>query len=169
MCGTRSWISSGAGRRRPEIGAGRFIGWLGVTASKFYDWRERYGRVERAQRLGSPGFLAGGLGEAGHHRLPSEESAGGLPAADVHDAGRRRRGGEPGQRVAGAGPSGAAAKVERQAVARKGTGFEQPPAAAPALAHRCFLHQHRGHVLLSVQRAGRLQPLHRALGSAASR
>jgi len=22
-----------------------FVGWLGVTASKFYDWRERYGRV----------------------------------------------------------------------------------------------------------------------------
>ena len=28
-----------------EIGAGRFIGWLGVTASKFYSWRERYGRT----------------------------------------------------------------------------------------------------------------------------
>ena len=30
---------------RTEIGAGRFIGWLGMTASKFYSWRERYGRV----------------------------------------------------------------------------------------------------------------------------
>ena len=30
---------------KTEIGAGRFIDWLGVTASKFYDWRERYGRV----------------------------------------------------------------------------------------------------------------------------
>ena len=28
-----------------EIGAGRFIGWLGVTVSKFYSWRERYGRA----------------------------------------------------------------------------------------------------------------------------
>ncbi len=28
-----------------EIGAGRFVVWLGVTASKFYDWRERYGRA----------------------------------------------------------------------------------------------------------------------------
>ena len=28
-----------------EIGAGRFVGWLGVGASKFYDWRERYGHV----------------------------------------------------------------------------------------------------------------------------
>ncbi len=28
-----------------EIGTGQFVKWLGVTASKFYDWRERYGRV----------------------------------------------------------------------------------------------------------------------------
>jgi putative transposase len=30
---------------KAEIGTGRFIHWLGVRASKFYDWRERYGRV----------------------------------------------------------------------------------------------------------------------------
>jgi hypothetical protein len=30
---------------KTEIRAGRFIHWLGVRASKFYDWRERYGRV----------------------------------------------------------------------------------------------------------------------------
>jgi putative transposase len=30
---------------KTEIGAGRFIEWLGVRASKFYDWRERYGRA----------------------------------------------------------------------------------------------------------------------------
>ena len=30
---------------KTEIGPGRFIHWLGVRASKFYDWRERYGRV----------------------------------------------------------------------------------------------------------------------------
>ena len=30
---------------KTEIGAGRFLHWLGVRASKFYDWRERYGRV----------------------------------------------------------------------------------------------------------------------------
>jgi len=28
-----------------EIGAVWFVGWLGVSSSKFYDWRERYGRV----------------------------------------------------------------------------------------------------------------------------
>ena len=30
---------------KTEIGAARFIGWLGVTSSKFYDWRDRYGKV----------------------------------------------------------------------------------------------------------------------------
>jgi len=30
---------------KTEIGAGRLIVWLGVAASKFYSWRERYGRV----------------------------------------------------------------------------------------------------------------------------
>ena len=59
--------------RRSEIGPGRSIGWLDITAGKFYDWRERLRLGGRAQRLGSPRFLAGGLGEAGHHRLPFEE------------------------------------------------------------------------------------------------
>ena len=31
---------------KTEIGAGRFIGWLDVAASKFYGWRERYGKVK---------------------------------------------------------------------------------------------------------------------------
>lgn len=30
---------------KTEIGAGRFINWLGVAASKFYSWRKRYGLV----------------------------------------------------------------------------------------------------------------------------
>jgi hypothetical protein len=30
---------------KAEIGAGRFIVWLDIAASKFYDWRERYGKV----------------------------------------------------------------------------------------------------------------------------
>ena len=30
---------------KSEIGVGRFISWLGIRASKFYDWRQRYGRV----------------------------------------------------------------------------------------------------------------------------
>ena len=30
---------------KTEISAGRFIEWLAIAASKFYDWRERYGKV----------------------------------------------------------------------------------------------------------------------------
>ena len=30
---------------KTEVGTGRFIHRLGVRAGKFYDWRERYGRV----------------------------------------------------------------------------------------------------------------------------
>src|SRR5258705_6410962 len=30
---------------KTEIGTGHFIGWLDISASKFYDWRERYGKV----------------------------------------------------------------------------------------------------------------------------
>jgi len=30
---------------KTEIGVGRFPQWLGIRASKFYDWRQRYGRV----------------------------------------------------------------------------------------------------------------------------
>jgi putative transposase len=30
---------------KSEIGVGRFISWLGIRASKFYDWWQRYGRV----------------------------------------------------------------------------------------------------------------------------
>ena len=30
---------------KTEISAGRFIEWLDITGSKFYDWRERYGKA----------------------------------------------------------------------------------------------------------------------------
>jgi putative transposase len=30
---------------KTEIGAGRFIRWLDIPASKFYGWRKRYGKV----------------------------------------------------------------------------------------------------------------------------
>jgi putative transposase len=30
---------------KTRVSVGRFIKWLAITASKFYDWRERYGKV----------------------------------------------------------------------------------------------------------------------------
>ena len=120
-----------------------------MTTSKLYDWRERYIRVNEHNGWVPPGFLAGRVGEAGNHRVPSEESAGRLSAADVHDAGRRYRGGEPGQRVAGAESGGAAAEMEPETVEERDRLRASAPAAS-ALARRRELHQHRGDVLLLV-------------------
>ena len=30
---------------KTELPTGRLVGWLGVSRSKYYDWRKRYGRV----------------------------------------------------------------------------------------------------------------------------
>jgi putative transposase len=30
---------------RTELAANRFVGWLGIASSKFYDWKDRYGKV----------------------------------------------------------------------------------------------------------------------------
>ncbi|HTS57948.1 MAG TPA: transposase, partial [Terriglobales bacterium] len=32
---------------KSEIGVGRFMAWLGIRASKFYQWQQRYGRVNQ--------------------------------------------------------------------------------------------------------------------------
>ena len=36
---------------KTEISVGRFISWLGVTVSKFYNWRQRYGRVNEQKLM----------------------------------------------------------------------------------------------------------------------
>ena len=150
---------------KTEIGAGRFIRWLDIAASKFYDWRERYGKVNEHNGWVPRDFWLEDWEKQAIIALPSEEPAGRLSAADVHDAGRRHRGGESDQRLAGAGAGGTVVEVERKAV-EEGHGLRA--AAAP--------HQHwhidvsyiniSGDVLLPVQRSGRLQPIHRPLGSA---
>jgi len=38
-----AFVSSWSGRT--GIPAGRFVGWLGITLSKFHDWKKRYGRA----------------------------------------------------------------------------------------------------------------------------
>jgi len=44
---------------KTEIGAGRFIEWLDLAASKFYDWRERYGKVHEQNSNGRSGDITG--------------------------------------------------------------------------------------------------------------
>jgi hypothetical protein len=92
---------------------------------------------------GFPETLAGGLGEAGDHCVPPEESAGGLPSADVHDAGRQHRGGGSGQRVAGAESGRDCCRSGTGSPRRKGPGFGQPPQP----------HQHRHIVEIVLERA----------------
>jgi putative transposase len=65
------------------------------------------------------------LGEGGDQRLSSEEPAGGLLPADIHDARRRHRGGESDQRLARVGQAGLLSKWNGKP-SKKGTGFEQP-------------------------------------------
>lgn len=52
ICGSESLGAAGAASafpalpERSEIGAWRFIEWLGVRTIRSYSWRERYGRVD---------------------------------------------------------------------------------------------------------------------------
>src|SRR5207253_7170135 len=98
------------------------------------------------------------MGEGSHYRLPPEESAGRVSAADLHDAGCRCGGGEPGQCVAGAATSRTVVAVEKETVTQ-GDRVRAGGAAAATLAHRCFLHHRVRHVLLLVPRAGWVQSL----------
>ena len=147
-----------------EIGAGRFVGWLGVSSSKFYDWRERYGRVnEHNGWIPRDFWLADWEKQAiinfhlknpleGYRRLTFMMLDANIVAVSPSSVWRVL------------GRAGLLKKWNGKP-SKKGTGFEQPPQA----------HQH-WHidvsyinilgVLLSVQCAGRLQPVHRALGSA---
>jgi hypothetical protein len=43
---------------KTEISVGRFPQWLGIRASKFYDWRQRYGRVNEHNGWIPRDFLA---------------------------------------------------------------------------------------------------------------
>ena len=101
---------------KTEIGAGRFIRWLDITASKFYNWGKRYGKVNEHNGWVPRDFWLEDWEKQAIIGLSSQEPAGGLPPTDVHDARRRHCCGEPDQRLAGAGASGTVVEVERKAV-----------------------------------------------------
>ncbi len=76
---------------KTESGAGRFIGWLDITPSKFYDWRERYGKVNehnRALEFPRDGWLEDWEKQAiiGFHLKNASRWKGATGFADVHDA-----------------------------------------------------------------------------------
>ena len=150
---------------KTEIGAGRFIHWLGVTASKFYDWRQRYGRVNEHNGWVPRDFWL---------EPWEKEAIIGFHLKNPLEGYRRLTFMMLDQDVVAVSPA-SVWRVLKQAgllsrwrgkSSRKGTGFEQPLAAAPALACRCFLYQPVGHVLLPMQCAGWMQSFSGALGSA---
>ena len=150
---------------KTEISAGRFISGSASRPASSIPGARRYGCVNEHNGWVPRDFWLQEWEKAGHSRLLSRASAARLPAADVHDARRRHRGRQPVERLAGVEPGGPAAQVERQNVAER-NGLPTASGTASALAYRCFLHQHLGHVLLPLQRARRLQPFDCALGLA---
>jgi putative transposase len=148
---------------KTEIGAGRFIEWLDITASKFYDWRERYGKVnepngwvprdfrlEEWEKQAIIGFHPKNPLE-GYRRLTFI-----ILDADIVPV-------SPSSVWRVLSQAGLLSKWSTKP-SKKGTGFAQAAGSASALAHRCFLPQHRRDVLLPVQHPGRFQPVHRELG-----
>ena len=116
-----------SGRLRAAVGtsARRFprgsssAGWASRRASSTTG-EDRYGKVTNTTP-GFRGLVAGGLGEASHHPLLLRVSAGGLPAAGVHDARPRRGGRQPVERlsrVEGGGPDRPLDRTSRRRKAR---------------------------------------------------
>jgi hypothetical protein len=137
---------------KTEISAGRFIEWLDITASKFYDWRERYGKVnEHNGWIPRDFWLEGWEKQAivGFHLKNPLEGYRRLTFmmldADI--------GGESVQRVARPQPGRIAIEVEGQAV-EEGHRLRATAGRSSALAHRRFPYKHQRDVLLPVQHPG---------------
>ena len=138
---------------------------VGRDSSKFYDWRERYGRVNEHNGWVPRDFwLEAWEKQAiinfhlknpleGYRRLTFMMLDADIVAVSPSSVWRVL------------GQAGLLKQMEREAVEER-DGLRAAAAAASTLAYRRELHQHIGHVLLLVQRAGRVQPFHRALGSA---
>jgi putative transposase len=150
---------------KAEIGVGRFIPWLGVTASKFYDWRQRYGCVnehngwvprdfwlEPWEKEAIIGFHLQNPLE-GYRRLTFMMLDADVVAVSPASVWRVLK------------QAGLLSRWKRQP-SRKGEWVRAAAATAPALAYRCFQYQPVRHLLLLVQCSGRGQPFPRALGFA---
>ena len=148
---------------RTEIPAGQFIGWLGITSSKFHDWRNRYGKVNEHNAWIPRDWWLEDWEKQAIIRFSFEYPLEGYRRLAFMMLDRD---------VAAASPSSvyrvlkAAGRIGRSTnkPSKKGTGFHQPHKTPRTLAHRHQLHQHPRHVLLPDDDPRRLQPLHRALG-----
>ena len=143
---------------KTEIPAARLVGWAGLARSKFFDWKSRYGKanehngwiprdhwLEEWEETAIIDFHQKNPLE-GYRRLTFMMLDADIVAVSPASVYRV---------LAGAGLLG----VRNWSPSKKGTGFVQPLQAARALARGRLLPQHLRHLLLPVQRPGRLQPL----------
>ena len=119
---------------KTEISAGRFIEWLDITASKFYDWRERYGKVNEHNGWVPRDFWLEDWEKQAiigfHLKNPLE----GYRRLTFMMLDARHCGGESDQCLARAGASGTVVEVERKAV-EEGHGLRATAGRSSALAH----------------------------------
>jgi hypothetical protein len=80
---------------KTELPSERFLGWLELARGKFFAWRQRYGKANEHNALvPRDRWLEDWEKQAildFHERYP----LGRVPTVDLHDAGPRRRGGQP--------------------------------------------------------------------------
>jgi len=149
---------------KTEISVGRFIAWLGVTVSKFYDWRQRYGRANEHNGWVPRDFWL---------ETWEKEAIIGFHLKNPLEGYRRLTFMMLDHDVVAVSPASVwrvlkqAGLLSRwKANVAQGHRLRTAAAAAPALACRCFLYQPVGHVLLPVRRAGWMQSFSGALGFA---
>jgi len=150
---------------KAEIGVGRFIPWLGVTASKFYDWRQRYGCVNEHNGWVPRDFWL---------ELWEKEAIIEFHLKNPLEGYRRLTFMMLDADVVAVSPASVWRVLKRAGLlsrwkskpSAQGNRFRAAAAAASALAYRRFLHQPMRHLLLPVQHSGWVQSFPRALGSA---
>lgn len=52
-----------------ELPASSLVGWIGISASKFFDWKRRYGKLNEHNAWVPRDHWLEEWAEAGHHRL----------------------------------------------------------------------------------------------------
>ena len=148
---------------KTEIALRVLVLWLGLSLSKFYDWRKRYGKVnEHNACIPRDHWLTDAEKQAilDYERQYPLEGYRRLTFMMLDDD------------VAAASPATvyrvlkSADRLQRPSPSndRKGKGFHQP-SRAPSLAHRLQSPEHLRHLLPYLQHHRRLQPLRGALGN----
>lgn len=148
---------------RAEVAAQRLIKWIGLSPSKYFHWRTRYGKANEHN-----GWIPR------DHWLERWEKQAIVKYATEHplDGYRRLTFMMLDQEVVAVSPS-SVYRVMKQAglignrnvvPSRKGTGFVQPVARHEHWPDRYLVYQHPRHILLPLRGPGRMQPVYRALG-----